>query len=330
MANYRHHIGNALLVLIALVVGIVLAEGAAQVYAYKVAKLGKLFRPDHELGWSLLPNLDLVRNNHDREPWLTRTDENGLRGPSRFSEDASRRMLILGDSFVFGEGVNIEERFDTLITERFPDLSIVNLGVMGYGTDQQAIRLRAWKDQLRSGDLVLVLTYSNDFFDVASTRHSGRSKPWFALEEGELVEYGPSIGILEQVRDRSYLLAKLAGLINVNDQKDYETRLARAGELYERIVADEIAGLTDEGIEVLLVHHGDHVFDMPFDVDEVFVKTCAHVTSCLALDPYTATLPRDEIFLSDGHWAAGGHKVAAERIGDHLAARFNPRTAKAD
>jgi len=330
MANRRHYVGNTLLVLIALVIGALLAEGAAQFYAYKVVKLGKLFRPDSDLGWALLPNLDLIRNNHDGEPWHTRTDEQGLRGPSTWSETASKRMLVLGDSFAFGEGVDIDERFDSLIAERFPDLSIVNLGVMGYGTDQQAIKLRAWEDDLRPGDLVLVLTYSNDFFDVASTTHSGRSKPWFSIEDGSLVEHDPSIGILEHIRDRSYLLARLTSKINVNDETRYQARLDKAGELYERIVADEIARLTEKGVDVLIVHHGDDVFDLPFDVDAVFERTCKHVTSCLALDPFTDPLPEEEVFLSDGHWAEGGHKVAAEQISDHLAAFFSPKTARAD
>lgn len=330
MASHRHTIVNALLVLIALAVGAMLAEGAAQFYAYKVAKLGKLFQPDNQLGWALLPNLDLIRNNHDGEPWHTRTDGQGIRGPSTWSETADRRMLVLGDSFAFGEGVDIEDRFDSLIAERFPDLSIVNLGVMGYGTDQQAIKLRAWKDDLHPGDFVLVLTYGNDFLDIASTAQSGRSRPWFSIEDGALVEHGPTIGLLEQVRDRSYLLARLASKINVNDEARYRTRLDQAGDLYERIVAEQIAGLTDKGVDVLIVHHGDDVFELPFDVDTVFERTCRQVTSCLALDPFTDPLPEEEVFLSDGHWAKGGHKVAAERIGDHLAGLFSPKTARVD
>ena len=334
MASRRHFIGNALLVLVALAVGALLAEGAAQVYAYKVAKQGKLFRPDLQLGWTLLPNLELVRKNPAGETWLTRTDANGLRGPSGFAEDAERRLLILGDSFAFGEGVDLEERFDSLIAERFPELSIVNLGVMGYGPGQEAIRLRAWKDQLRPSDAVLLLTYINDFFDVAGTRHSGRSKPWFSLEDGRLVEHSPSIGLLEQLRDRSYLLAKLASLANAKGQKDQAARLAGAGELYQRIVADEIAAdLIRRGVEVVLVHHGDDVFELPFDLDSVFAQTCTRVTSCLALDPHTDPLPREEVFFSDGHWAEGGHAIAAEHIGDHLADVLGlgiARTASAD
>lgn len=331
MATARHYIANISLVLIALVVGAMLAEGAAQIYAYKVVKLGKLFQPDDQLGWAMLPNLDLVRNNHDGEPWLTRTGDEGIRGPSDWSETAAQRLLILGDSFAFGEGVDIEDRFDSLIAERIPDLSIVNLGVMGYGTDQQAIRLRAWKDDLRPGDILLVLTYSNDFFDIASTTQSGRSKPWFSIEDGELVEHAPTIGLLQHIRDRSYLLARLASRFNANDETRFRGTLDRAGELYERIVADEIAGLTKKGVVVVIVHHGDDVFELPFDVDAVFEKACRHVTSCLALDPHSDPLPEDEIFLSDGHWAKGGHALAARHIGDHLAGYVvDPRTAKVD
>lgn len=289
-----------------------------------MVKQGKLFRPDEQLGWALLPNLNLVRINPDGEPWRTRTDEEGIRGPSTWSETADRRMLVLGDSFAFGEGVNVEDRFDSLIAERFPDLSIVNLGVMGYGTDQQAIKLRAWKDDLRPGDLLLILTYNNDFFDIVSTGHSGRSKPWFSIEDGSLVDHKPSIGFLERLRDRSYLLARLASKFNINDWISFWEKLSKAGELYERIVVSEFAGLAEKGVDVLILHHGDDVFELPFDVDAVFERTCKHVTSCLALDPSTDPLPEQEVFFSDGRWNKSGHMIVAERIGDHLVDILSP------
>jgi hypothetical protein len=50
----------------------------------------------------------------------------------------------------------------------------------------------------------------------------------------------------------------------------------------------------------------------------MFAEVCPALTGCLALDPASALRPRDEIFLNDGHWAAGGHRLAAARIGDWL------------
>lgn len=317
-AARRRMIGSLVLLVAAVAVGAMLAEGAAQFYAYKIVKRGKLFQPDEELGWSLLPNNRLTRSNHDGEPWYIETDAQGVRGASAWPADAPRRMLVLGDSFAFGEGIDLDERFDTLIQEQIPDLAIVNLGVMGYGTDQQLIRARSWIDQLRKDDILLILTYSNDFFDVVSTHHSGRSKPWFESSNGGLVRHQPEIGLLEIARDRSYLMAILASKLNAHSQEDFESRLSHAGDLYQQILADKLPDITGRGIDVILAHHGDDVFDLPFDVDQVFDASCTLATSCLELDPAMSRYEEKEIFLSDGHWNEGGHRVAAEQIVRHL------------
>jgi hypothetical protein len=227
-------------------------------------------------------------------------------------------MLVLGDSFAFGEGVDLEDRFDTLLQRRFAGLSAVNLGVMGYGPDQQLARARGWLANLRAGDILLMLTYSNDFFDLASTTHSGRSKRWLERQGGALIEHRPEIGLIERLRDRSYIFSVVARRLNVDLSGAFAARLADSGELYRDWVLQETRPLLERGVHVVLVHHGAEVFDLPFDVAEVFAQVCPALSGCLDLDPATAARPRQEIFLNDGHWAAGGHRLAAERIGDYL------------
>jgi hypothetical protein len=124
---------NMLLVVLSLAIGLAALEAGGRAFATAIAKRGKLFRPDAALGWTALPDLDLVRNNANGEPWHIVTDAGGIRGPSAWGPDDHTRLLVLGDSFAFGEGVELADRFDTLLQERMPNLSIVNLGVMGYG-----------------------------------------------------------------------------------------------------------------------------------------------------------------------------------------------------
>lgn len=320
---WRGAVGNGLLALVALVVGVLLAEGAAQFYAYNIVKQGKLFRPDDKLGWAHLPNSDLMRLNHDGEPWHIKTDELGIRGPSSWPADANRRMLILGDSFGFGEGVDLDERFDALIGRQVPGLATVNLSVMGYGTDQEFIRASKWADQLREGDTLLILTYSNDFYNIASSHHSGRSKPWFESKDGKLVLHEPDIGLMEILRDRSYLASLVARVLSTQVEAGHP-RLKRAGELYKQILARGVQEFMDRGVDVVLVYFGGdvctwlRVCELPFDFDQVFASACKLVTSCLALDPVMSKYEKSEIFLSDGHWNEGGHRVAAEQIAQHM------------
>jgi hypothetical protein len=310
---------NLLLLLSALIVGAGTMEAAGQAYVALVAKKGKLFAPDAELGWVPLPNLDLARANANGDIWHIATDASGIRGPSGWPDGTGTRLLVLGDSFAFGEGVDLKDRFDTLLQGMLPGLSVVNLGVMGYGPDQEFIRGRRWAQTLRRGDILLLLTYGNDFYDLARTRHAGRAKPWLEDRDGRLVEHLPEIGWLGQLRDRSYIWATLARTVaQILDRGEDNPRLAESGQLYEKLVLQEAAPLLARGVRVLIVHHGDRVFELPFDLAGVFAATCPQLSGCLALDPALTAPPRAEVFLADGHWAAGGHRIAAEQIASYL------------
>lgn len=318
MHRRKHAALNALLVLLSLAVGLAALEGGGRVFA-TLSKRGKLFRPDAELGWTPLPGLDLVRRNANGDLWHIATDAAGVRGPSAWTDGDRTRLLILGDSFAFGEGVDLADRFDVLLQARIPNLSIVNLGVMGYGPDQQLIRARPWKGTLRRGDAVLLLTYGNDFYDLAQTRHGGRSKPWIQDLDGRLLEHKPAIDAFDVLRDRSYAFTLLTrSLARLRRSEHTEQRLETVGQLYRKWVLQEVADLLARGVLVVIVHHGDTAFELPFDAAAVFAKTCPHVSGCLALDEVIADHPRDQIFLRDGHWAAGGHRIAAERIAAYL------------
>jgi hypothetical protein len=318
---------NALLVVLSLAIGLGALEAGGRLYATAIAKKGKLFQPDAALGWAPLPNLDIVRNNANGDPWRIVTDAAGIRGPSAWSDEGRTRLLVLGDSFAFGEGVDLAERFDTLLQERIPDLEIVNLGVMGHGPDQQFIRARPWKRTLRRGDALLLLTYGNDFYDLAQTRHAGRSKPWLEEKGGRLIEHEPAIGALDILRDRSYLFTLLtrsfarldaSGVARLSTSEHTEQRLETIGDLYRGWVLQEVVDLVRRGVVVVIAHHGDRVFELPFDVAAMFERTCVAVTGCLALDEALGGYPREQIFLEDGHWAAGGHRIAAEQIAAYL------------
>jgi hypothetical protein len=307
---------NAVLVIVSLAIGLVALETAGRVVAATVIMSGKLFRPHPELGWTPLPDLDLVRRNANGDLWHIATDAEGIRGPSSWPDEEHTRLLILGDSFAFGEGVDLADRFDMIIRERVPSLAVLNLGVMGYGPDQELIRARPWKSQLRRGDALLLLTYhGNDFHDLVRTRHGGRSKPWIEEADRRLIEHEPAIDVFDHLRDRSYIFTLLTRSLARLDQSDHtERRLEGVDRLYQKWVSQQVEDLVARGVLVVIVHHGEGVRELPFEVEAVLASTCPAVSGCLALDRALASGPRDEVFLEDGHWAAGGHRIAAEQI----------------
>ena len=305
--------------LISLAVSLGALDLAVRVSVYHFAHHGRLFQPDRVLGWKPLPNLDLVRLNASGQRWRVQTNETGYRSPVIWQAHARKRVLVLGDSYAFGEGVNIEERFDVRMARERPGWSIINLGVMGYGTDQELIAGRDFFDGLRPGDVLILLTYSNDFYDILRSDFSCRAKPWFTFRDGKLVEHKPIGGVRERLRATFYLALLLCTSLE-RPAKAYSRRdLDKSAVLYEKLVHSETGFLAERGVAVVIAHHGDGILKYKLDVRDVYAKLCVGPGYwCVELDSALDAQQERSVFLPDGHWSAEGHRVVAETLSRHL------------
>jgi hypothetical protein len=197
----RRVFANVLLVLFSIAVALAGAEAGLRVFfpqplleTYRAADAGgPLTRRDPELGWTLKPDVAWPEGATGWENGLS-TNAAGFRDAPHADAKApgAYRVAVLGDSFVFGSGVPQ----DAILTRRLaahlgPGFEIVNLGVPGYGTDQELLTLRRWGRKL-SPDLVLLGFFWNDVMEDASENIYGLPKPRFSLEEGRLVPHPPA------------------------------------------------------------------------------------------------------------------------------------------
>ncbi|MFH1619209.1 MAG: SGNH/GDSL hydrolase family protein [bacterium] len=150
---------------------------------------GKFFRYDRILGWDGLENKDGYLKNKDvrHHACLNRY---GYRGNSyEFQRNEKKRIMFLGDSFVWGTGVDDLDIFTSLM-ERRSDKSpeIINLGVMGYGTDQEYL-LWLKKGILWKPDAAILMIHpSTDICDNLYPERYGYPKPVFRKgPDGRLV-----------------------------------------------------------------------------------------------------------------------------------------------
>ena len=304
--------------------GFFLTEIIAQIYVNQFAKRGKLMQPDSLLGWKHRPELNLERFNSNGKLWRIQTNASGYRTEASWAKNATRRILILGDSFAFGEGVNIEDRFDTRLSEKRSDWAFINLGVMGYGTDQEFIAGREYFESLRAGDTIILLSYFNDYVDILRQKFAGRSKPWFSYHNGELHEHSPIIGLREQLRDKSYILSRIFQIWE-KDLYDYSFKDVKRGlVLYKRIVSSETKKLIEKGVSVIIVHHGEQILYNSKQLNRqlfqnIFTNICGTSnTTCISLDKFLPIPPNEDIFLKDGHWNKYGHKIVADVLYEYL------------
>jgi hypothetical protein len=136
-------------------------------------------QPDAHLGWTA------VRRGED-------TNAQGFRDEKDFVDvalDASvQRVMILGDSFMYGAGGPREESPPHLLSERLRGTHhVFNVAAPGWGIDQMYLAFGRYKDVMKPH--VVILAFIDD--DVnrvlqAYRRDDGLNKPSFELHDGEL------------------------------------------------------------------------------------------------------------------------------------------------
>jgi len=111
----------------------------------------------------------------------------GLRGreTSLAKPPGTRRVVVLGDSFVFGVGVDEEHLFTSRLAALLgPAVEVLNLGVSGYSTDQEYILFQELGPRL-GPDLVILVVCDNDFpGNTWDFDYEEYYKPYFTLDAG--------------------------------------------------------------------------------------------------------------------------------------------------
>lgn len=153
-------------------------------------------------------NYGIRGNEPNRNYWHTtpeyhiniQTNSKGIRAFEEIPYEKPagvKRIVVLGDSFGIGYGVNLEDTFTSqmknFLTEAGVKCQVVNLSVSGHGTAEQLIVLReeGWKYQ---PDLVLLVWHGSDLDDNVRAN-------LYSLKDGRLVpeskSYLPGVKIRE-------------------------------------------------------------------------------------------------------------------------------------
>lgn len=308
-----HMISRALLAIGAMLTILILEELALRGYQAYVARQPALIRLDHLTGWSHIPRLSATRINSSGRVWHIETDELGHRILAQRNAERPK-LLILGDSFAFGEGVDIEDRFDSKMIGWGLPWHVINTGVMGFGTDQEYAVLTQWRKMLRAGDMVLLLFYQNDFYDVLRTRSSLRAKPYLVWSpEGALIR-PPDIGWMDHAREWFYLAALVGRALepwtmgSIDIERSVMTIRSIIAKLKQELPA---------GVELSLAFHGAHD-DFGVVIEQSGQSFCDLVDVCINLDK---VLEGDRSnYLADRHWSANGHASVARLLLSRLSA----------
>ena len=140
-------------------------------------------------GYRLIPSRRttyLYPHDHPRTLSLVSNRE-GFRSSRELEEpDARPRLLVLGDSFVFGDGVEESERFTNVLEAMEPSWRVDNLGMVGWGPDLMLRALEAVGLNVKPRAVVFCM-YTDDFRRVRPEyAGTGFLIPRYELESGRL------------------------------------------------------------------------------------------------------------------------------------------------
>jgi hypothetical protein len=127
-----------------------------------IARPGTNFVPDPEFGWRMRPNHEFVVDTEEYHV-AYRSNSLGFRDGTRAdTSEKSRKIVLVGDSFAFGQGVAYDQTFGALIESRLPSTAVHNLALQGFGIDQMWNVVKSVGLPMRP-DLVIVAFISDDF-----------------------------------------------------------------------------------------------------------------------------------------------------------------------
>ena len=326
----RRSILSALAVLAGLAVGIGLAEGLTRLLLPVFDPSGR-FEFTHPVGSLLLGSPDTearqIKNTGDYDV-AVRINSHGLRDANDVATAGSDDILVVGDSFTWGWGVEAPERFSDrlqVITGRRTFNLSTPTDIDGYA----ALLAHARSLGSRAGRVVIAVCMENDLHlygsappDGPPPRSDSALKEWLASHSALYLLAVTTVQQTPWLRD----IAVRAGLIVPNLE-------GIAKNEYDPAVIDASANRLEEIAEhyrtlvVLIPSRGLWVGDARSRAVEERVHTAFVVAlqrrgiDVLDLQPVLEAqgAPLAYHFANDGHWNVRGHALAAHAISQHLA-----------
>jgi hypothetical protein len=182
--------GSVLALIAALVVGEVLLRRARWDDDLSGSNVAEL-EPDARLGWRTVPNRHTTLGPPAR-PFTYDIDAHGdrIRSPDEPEAIGPNLLVVAGESVAFGHNLAWDDTFSAR-AGRDLGLSVVNLGVAAYGSDQTYLHLLDALPRLSHPTLVVIV-----FVPIEIRRNVSPTRPRLELaDDGQLVPVPAASGI---------------------------------------------------------------------------------------------------------------------------------------
>lgn len=281
---------------------------------------------DPTKGWTTRPNVKDMPVYGDKRLTTNALGFRDLREYAPVKDTGKVRIVLLGDSFTFGESVSDDETYAFRLQQLLPRAEVMNFGVHGYAHDQMLILLREKGLPLKP-DIVLLGFISDDMGrNVLGFRDY--AKPKFELRDGKLSLEGTPVPPLEQTLSRDWMRPRLVDVVSALREKLRSS--SEKTERKERItsaILSEMIRVTDSAGAVPVFVYLPIGREMTIRSDSTsdekwFARFCREqqvkLKCASALPPFHQAMRAGTTFKTRGHWDAAGHAVVAPAIAQFL------------
>ncbi len=166
----RRWIATLVLLLTSIALTLLAAEGLFRLAAHRLAADGEWFAAGHimqdddtQLGFSMIPHSSQLAVRGGAYTVRTSINALGMRDVEHPAapRPGTRRVLVLGDSFMFSPGVSVADSMPRILEGLTPGLEILNAGVPGYNLEQEYLYY-VHRGRSLSPRLVLLAFFIND------------------------------------------------------------------------------------------------------------------------------------------------------------------------
>jgi hypothetical protein len=347
----RRHVGcliNLALLVASTGFALLLGEGSLRLLGwqpmYVSPERDQFWAYDPLLGWAQRPGQAGWFETAQFRTYV-RINQQGLRDDEHTygRPDSRPRILVLGDSFAWGYGVDEAERFSEHL-ETALKAEVINAGVSGYSTDQEWLWYRD-EGVKYDVDLVLLVLTGNDIGDVNQQLVSNiYYKPRFVLEDGRLTLEGYPVPQTSGLGRFVYRLSQHSSLAYLSIQRLFDLRAmlaagrertahasaaASGAEPSEPPFALTMALLNElrasaqaRGARFLIVAT-DHWWNNPTEAtySDLVAALASQVLPVLDVESMPGFDRVSMLTPGDGHWNKAGHAFVAEQVADAIVAQ---------
>ena len=335
---------NCLLVISSLAVAGTVGELTLSALGYKTLYVN----PEREIFWEYHP---LLGWHHDPGKHgifessefriAVFINQKGLRDRDYSYErtPGKKRILVLGDSFVWGLGVEQNQVFTEQLENLLTNVEVINAGVSGYSTDQELLWFKSEGIKYNPDLVILVVSGIDDSMNHLELVYVIYYKPRFTFGENGQLElqdapvpqasafmrglywgcrYSSLVNFLMQ-NVRPTILQTLYGQGSFKTKKLETFKERDPSEQFTLTLAliDEIRR-TSEAVNAQLMIVTNSIFWLPHQpgatYEELVLALRDNYPYVLDIEESTRYSSEQMTIPHDGHWNQDGHRFVAEQI----------------